>query len=90
MLYVPTPAPYGGTVRAYVYVPLGDSAICTGYHLGVPLETRSTDSLARDIDAKPRRACVGSPTDDFDGTALNCAVGEPGIGSGDNCYDIKI
>ncbi|MBI2474141.1 MAG: hypothetical protein HYV68_00400 [Candidatus Taylorbacteria bacterium] len=30
LLYLPTPAPYGGTVLQYVYVPLGNGPICTG------------------------------------------------------------
>ena len=88
--YVPTPAPYGGTVRKYIYVPLGENSICTGFHLGVPLETTFADALGKDADAKVGIPCSGAQGDDFDGRAMNCEPGQAGAGERENCYDLKI
>ena len=87
---VPFP-PEGGVQIFYSYVPLGENRICTGYHLGVAMETGYRDTLKNDADAYPGVPCEEAEGPDFDGTAMNCQAGVPGEGAGKgNCYDIKI
>ncbi len=87
---VPMP-PKGDVQIFYTYVPLGENAICTGYHLGAVMETGYRDSVKNDADAYPGVPCAEADSVDFDGTAMNCQIGVPGEGAGKgNCYDLKI
>jgi len=86
--YIPTPAPYGGTVKKYTYVPLGENVICTGYHLGAILETNHEGMLDKDDDARKGVSCVRGRSD-FDGRAQNCDS-SGSLSGQENCYDLKI
>lgn len=87
--FVPLP-PSGAGQLTYTYVPLGKNKICTGYHLGASMQDKSLDNFKGDSDAYPGVPCEDAQTEDFDGTALYCKIGEIGEGiKNDTCLDIK-
>ncbi len=82
--YLSDGVPNDPTGARYVYVPLGTTGSCTGYHLGAGLETASS-ALVKDADNAPGTSCVAGVSD-FDGKAPNCVGTTPD--ELDTCYDL--
>lgn len=87
---IPT-LPLGTNQVLLKYVPLGFSSICTGYHLGITLETNYKGYLDKDADSDPGTVCQLSKIADFDGKALLCeGVEGDGGANKDTCYDVLV
>lgn len=72
---------------SYFYAALG-GAVCTSFHLAAAIEVASSTPLAQDVDAPSSSKCATGANTDFDGNALNCAVGGAAVNP-ENCYDVK-